>query len=103
MPSEKSEPALSQAVQFPLLPQVEWSKKAIEMSTTACAGALNFTAKRLQVQADFLQSLAGCNDLPELLKRQSDFWAAAWGAYATALPKVLQQGDSTGMSQKAAE
>ena len=41
------------------------------MSATACAGALGFTAKRLQAQADFLQSLAGCNDLPELLKRQS--------------------------------
>lgn len=67
------------------------------------AGALGFAAKRLQAQAEFVQSLSGCNDLPELLKRQSDFWAAAWGAYATELPKVLQQRDSTGMSQRAAE
>ena len=52
MPSQKSETAVSQAVQFPLLPQLEWSKKAIEMYATACAGALGFTAKRLQAQAD---------------------------------------------------
>ena len=103
MPSQKSETAVSQAVQFPLLPQLEWSKKAIEMSATACAGALGFTAKRLQAQADLLQSLAGCNDLPEPLKRQSDFWAAAWGACANELSKVREAIQTTGTSQKAAE
>lgn len=103
MPSEKPENALSQGFQFSYLPQFEWSKKAIEVSATACAGALGFTAKRLQAQADFLQSLAGCNDLPELLKRQSDFRAAAWGAYASELSKVREASQTAGTSQKAAE
>jgi len=85
------------------LPQFEWSKKAIETSATACAGALSFTAKRLQAQADLMQSLAACNDLPELLKRQSDFWAAAWGAYASELPRFVQPGQGSGSPQSSAD
>jgi hypothetical protein len=92
MPLEKPENALRQGFPSSAWPQFEWSKKAIEMSATACSGVLGFTAQRLQAQADFLQSLASCGDLPELLRRQSEFRSSAWAAYAGGLSHALNPG-----------
>ena len=91
MPPEKPANALRPGFRSSAWPQFEWSKKAIEMSASACAGVLGFTA-RLQAQADFLQSLASCDDLRELLRRQSEFRSSAWAAYAGGLSHALHRG-----------
>ena len=83
MAIEKLENTLGENFQFSNLPQLEWSKRAVAFSATACAGVLGFAARRLQAQAEFLQSLAGCSDMSEVMHRQSEFWTAAWGACAT--------------------
>ena len=44
---------------------------------------LGFTASRLQDQADYLQRLADCTDLTEVMKCHFDFaqrsWSRSWG------------------------
>jgi hypothetical protein len=60
--------------------------------------ALGFRAQRPQAQADFLQGLLSCNDLPELLQRQSEFCSCTWAAYAGGLSQVLGHCNSAGRS-----
>ncbi len=71
------------------LPQTEQSKKLAETSTKYWSDLLSFAAKRRQAEAEFVQSLAHCESVPDLFKRQSEFFQASWSAYSSELPKAL--------------
>lgn len=71
------------------LPQLEQSKKLAETSAQYWSNLLSFAAKRRQAEAEFVQSLAHCDGVSDLFKRQSEFLQASWAAYSSELPKVL--------------
>lgn len=70
-------------------PQLEQSKKLAESSAKIWSDLLSFAAKRRQAEAEFVQSLAHCDGVADLFKRQSEFFQASWSAYSTELPKAL--------------
>ncbi len=68
----------------------EQSKKLAETSAKYWSDLLSFAAKRRQAEAEFVQSLAHCEGVSDLFKRQSEFFQAAWSAYSDELPKALR-------------
>ncbi len=70
-------------------PQLEQSKKLAESSAKIWSDLLSFAAKRRQAEAEFVQSLAHCDGVADLFKRQSEFFQALWSAYSSELPRAL--------------
>ena len=56
---------------------------ALGAPVAAWAELLRFTAHRLEAQADFLQRLCRCADLPEAIRQQSAFIDTAMSDYAS--------------------
>ncbi|MCR6732723.1 MAG: hypothetical protein NVV83_00845 [Afipia sp.] len=69
--------------------QLEQSKKLVKESAKYWSDLLSFAAKRRQAEAEFVQSLAHCDAVSDLLKRQSEFIQASWSAYSSELPKAF--------------
>jgi len=69
--------------------QLEQSKKLAESLAKIWSDLLSFAAKRRQAEAEFVQSLAHCDGVADLFKRQSEFFQASWSAYSSELPRAL--------------
>jgi hypothetical protein len=98
MPNDKTtaEKRTTTAVSIPFVVGAEWVKPLSEIPVKFYGELLDFTARRLRAQADFLQSLVGCQNPSDLFKHQAKFFQVTWEEYskeATKSWKALQ--DST--------
>ncbi|WP_213773713.1 hypothetical protein [Bradyrhizobium sp. dw_78] len=89
MAAENANSPISFGLPPSFLPQLEQSKKLAETAAQYWSNLLSFAAKRRQAEAEFVQSLAHCDGVSDLFKRQSEFFQASWTAYSTELPKAL--------------
>lgn len=79
--------------QFPsVLPtSAEWLKPLSEIPARSVQDILDFTAKRLHAQADFLQGLAACQDPVEAWKQNVEYFRSLLEEYTREGPKLFQK------------
>lgn len=94
MANNKLEPGKQETgTQFPAAfpATAEWLKPLSEMPARSLQEVLNFTAKRLHAQADFLQGLAGCQDPLEAWRHQTHYFSGLMEEYTREGPKLFQK------------
>jgi len=94
MSANKSEkPSTVASAAAPFAAGIDWVKPITDASGKFFAEQLNFAARRLHAQADFLQNLADCKNPAELLQQQTKFFQTAveeFSSEATRAWKVVQ-------------
>lgn len=69
----------------------EWLKPLSEVPAKSTQDILNFAARRLHAQANFLQSLAGCQDPVEAWTRHAEYFRSLLEEYTREGPKLFQK------------
>ena len=81
----------------------EWANLISDAPARFSGALFGFMAKRLRVQAAFLEELASCRSTPEMIKRQMDFVGTAWRDISAEMPELWSAAQPNGGARKAPE
>ncbi|HVJ34861.1 MAG TPA: phasin family protein [Terriglobia bacterium] len=82
----------------PFTVDMEWAKPFTDAPSKLIAEQLNFAARRLHAQADFLQSLADFQNPAELFQRQTKFLQIAVEDYSNEAARIWRAAHETSLT-----
>jgi hypothetical protein len=69
--------------------QAAWQRVFLELPFAIVSETLQFAARRLQAQSDFIAGLETCHTVPEVIDAQSRFVRTAVGDYGSETSRII--------------